>query len=898
MTVASPSTVVSEQSITPRSMRLAPQNAFIEFLPEDLTLSVPALFERQADRYADRVAVKFHVRSLTYAHVNRAANRVAHSLVSLTGSAAAPIGVLLSDRADMVFGLLGILKAGQIGVILDPSSPSVRLNQIVQDSGLAALIVDDRTIGLAQKFKTAVGHLIRLDDLDQNVEDLRLSIPSDQPAVINYTSGSTGRPKGAVRSHHQLLRGAMRQRNLSHVGEEDRMLVLSSPSFAAWGGRVLWTLLSGAQLLLYDLKQNGLGGLAEFIRREGVTIFHSTPTVLRHFAATLQVGDSFPSVRMLSLGGDTILKKDYEIFQRWFPGECLMRVGYSATETGSISSTFLNKRSVIDSPIVPVGYISKAVEVTIVDEHDRPVGVNEVGEIVVKSEDVTLGYWRRPDLTAAAYTIDPNDDRRRAYHTGDIGRLRPDGQLEHLGRKDFQVKIRGNRVEISEIELALMDHAAVSEVFVMARNENSEGRYLAAYLVLKDHASIAGGELRGYLKDKLPDYMIPAAFVFVNSLPLNAGGKVDRAALPEPDRSSNRSDTPLAPRDDIEAALATIWQDTLRLNSIDLRADFFDLGGDSLLAGRIFAEIDRQLGKRLSPTVLLTAPTIEQLAVIVRQAEVASPPPTLVAIQPHGSKLPLFLAHGIGGGVLDYTPLARHLGSDQPVYGLVAVGLDGTERQVVDLREMAMRYVQEILAKQPSGPYALGGYSYGGAVALEIAQQLLALGQEVKVLAEFDSHAPRSNFHQLRLNRQFVFGFIKNFPFWLEQFLRLGPRGILARVRRKLRLAWWRLRKLNKDYIDISDLMDDISNISPEQREFMANQSRGLRAYQPQPYAGRVVAFRTRAQSLFCSFDPQLGWSTLAAARVEACVVAGSHHNMLQEPYVRSLAAQLKIRLD
>jgi amino acid adenylation domain-containing protein len=864
----------------------------------DLRQSIPARFEQQVRLYPQRLAIKYQDRSITYAELNASANRMAQAIVARRGEGEEPIGLLIDDRLAAITALFAVLKAGKIVVILDPVYPAARLEQIMQDAQLALIVTDRSALALAQQLVGAERSIVNVDALDADLSDqnLNLDLSPERLADILYTSGSTGQPKGVMRTHQRLMRTVKQQMDRYTITANDRALQMASLGFSGSLSSVYGMLCNGGAVVPYDLQSGGLIGLKHLLREAEITIFSATSTVFRHLVATFDAHDRFPSVRQIGLGGEPVLRKDIELCRQHFEPGCSVRTTLASTECGSISEYYIKRDTLITMAVMPVGYVLADTEVMIMDEAGHEVVPGEVGEIWVKSRYLASGYWRRPDLTAATFLLDPDGSDQRIFRTGDLGRMQPDGLLEHLGRKDFQVKIRGNRVETAEIEMALLDHAAVEEACVIARDDQSGEKVLAAYLVAQSRSTIGSSELRTYLKTRLPDYMIPSAFVWLAALPLNANGKIDRAALPEPDRTANRSDSALTPRDELEATLAKIWQDTLRLNTIDLSADFFELGGDSLLAARIFAEIDRQLGKRLSPTVLLTSPTIEQLASIVRQSNVSAPPPTLVALQPLGSKPPLFLAHGIGGGVLDYTPLARQLGSDQPVYGLVAVGLDGTEPQVVDLREMAMRYVQEILTKQPDGPYAIGGYSYGGAVAFEIAQQLLALGQEVKVLAEFDSPAPRSNFQRVRLNKQFMVGFVQNFPFWLEQLLRLGPRGILASARRKLRPVW-RRRKLNQGDIDISDLIDDVSHISPEQREFMENQSRGLRVYQPQPYAGRIVAFRARRQSLFCSFDPNLGWDTLAA-EVESRVVAGSHHNLLQAPYVQSLAEQLKECLD
>ncbi|MGB2677420.1 MAG: alpha/beta fold hydrolase, partial [Candidatus Acidiferrum sp.] len=497
------------------------------------------------------------------------------------------------------------------------------------------------------------------------------------------------------------------------------------------------------------------------------------------------------------------------------------------------------------------------------------------------------GYLNRPELTAEKFIPDPfsAEPAARMYKTGDLARYRPDGNIEFLGRADHQVKVRGFRIELGEIEAVLGQHPAVREAVVLAREDAPGEKRLVAYVVAESTAD----ELRRFLKDKLPDHMVPAVFVLLDTLPLLSNGKIDRRALPAPERSRPELEKSfVAPRDDLELQFAHIWEEVLDVRPIGVRDNFFELGGHSLLAIRLFALIEKQLGKKLPLTAVFQGATIEHLASVLRQQATSGPQSSLVAIQPGGSKRPLFLVHPAGGHVFPYVHLAKFLGPDQPCYGLQARGLEDGQDPHTRIEDMAAYYIQALQSVQPTGPYLLGGWSMGGVVAFEMAQQLHTQGQQVALLALLDSRIPTPDetFPEedaeaiLLVERYFGISFGP-----MESLAKLSKEGQLAFVLEQAKSAG-----LIPAELDVSQARRFVELLRSDLR---ATQNYGLHHY-----PGRVTLFKARETLTSTSPDPTFGWSEWASGEVEVHVVPGNHANLIYEPHVEILAKKLTACLN
>jgi thioesterase domain-containing protein len=595
-------------------------------------------------------------------------------------------------------------------------------------------------------------------------------------------------------------------------------------------------------------------------------------------------GGYFPDVRVIRLEGDQAAPADAVLHRKHCAPECVLVNGLGATETGLTRRYFVDRNTEIAGGILPVGYPVEDMEVLLLDERGDPVECGQAGDIAVKSGYLAVGYWRNPELTNVRFRHCEGEDGLRTYLTGDLGRMRADGCLEHLGRRDFQVKIRGHRVDVAEVESALCGLEEVREAAVAAFDDTHGEKRLAAYLVPAGQRMPPAGALRRFVAERVPDYMIPSLFLTVASLPLNLNGKLDRAALPAPEPASSAAR--VEPRNAAEEALAGIWRAVLGLGEVGVRDDFFEAGGDSLLAASMFARIRRRFGKDLPVATILEAPTIERLARAVCEDGWAPGPSTLAPLQPNGSRPPFFCFHPADGQVLFYRGMARALGPDQPVYGLQAAGLDGREPPLVRVEEMAARYLREMREVQPQGPYRLGGHCLGVLLALEVAQQLQAQGERVGLLVSFDTD----------LLWQMVSSPREAVRYHLATLSRLSARGKLAYLAERARYNVARLAGTMA--AKAGALYGALGRPLPAGLRGMVirelNHQAGIR-YVPRPYGGRLILFLDDAGA---PRDRALFWETVAAGGVEVQSVPGRDAGIFSEPNVRVLAGKLRACLE
>ena len=516
-----------------------------------------------------------------------------------------------------------------------------------------------------------------------------------------------------------------------------------------------------------------------------------------------------------------------------------------------------------------MGYPVEETEILLFDQAGNSTDI--IGEIAIRSPHIALGYWRKPELTAAVFLPDPTGGERRIYRTGDWGRFRLDGSLEFLGRKDFQVKIRGFRLELGEIEAVISKHPDVLNTVTIVREDIPGDKCLIAYIVPEVQAKLTQTELRQFLKQKLPDYMIPSAVVFLEKFPLTPNGKIDRRALPAPD--SNRQNTEedfLSPRDELELQLTKIWGKVLGCKPIGVRDNFFDLGGHSLLGVKLFAQIEKSFQTNLPLSVLFQNPTVEEMAKVLRKEKVTPSWYSLVPIQSGGSRPILFGIHHIY-----FNDLSRYLGPEQPIYALHYAMAEATHRalSLPKMEDLAAHYIEEMRTLQPESPYFLMGLSFGGVIAYEMAQQLVAQGQQVGLLALFDT--------RIEMGRKLL-------PFRqrVANLLRLPLPELMARingiVERKLRVL-----KYGNQYLP------HIYNVE------------GLiataKAYTPKAYSGKVKLFKAMdvVSSINYQVDPpEMGWRKFVNGELEIYEVPGTHMGILEEPNVQVLAEKLRVCMD
>jgi len=613
-----------EEQMAIRAKCFHPSGSFIEFKKEEIEQSIPDRFEQIVRRYPDSMAVKTKHYELTYDALNRMANRLAQAILAQCGEGNEPIALLFENDAPMVAAILGVLKTGRIYVPLDPSYPPARISTILEDSQADLIVTNTYNLPLARQLIQGRLQWINTDEFDSSLstENPGLSMSPDILAWILYTSGSTGQPKGVVQNHRNVLSHIMAYTNNINICPDDRLTLLHSYSFSASQLNFFGALLNGAALFPFNLKWEGVERVGNWLMQEGISIYHSVPTVFRHFVSSLTGEVEFPQLRLIHLSGALVTRRDLELYKKHFSTESIFLHRIGATETQTIRWYFIDKESHISGSVVPVGYAVQNKEVVLLGEDGQEVGCNETGEIAVRSRYLAVGYWRRPDLTRAKYLPDPNGGDERVYLTGDLGRMLPDGCLEYLGRKDLQVKIRGYRVEVTEIETLLLELPAVKEAAVVARGDVGNEKQLVAYIVATHDPVPSISELRRSLRQKLPDYMVPSNFVVMDALPLTLNGKLDRRALPEPGKSRPDLDAPfVAPRTPVEEQLAQIWAEVLDLDQVGIHDNFLDLGGNSLMATQVISRVRDAFQVELPLRSLFETPTVADLAVAIVQTQ-------------------------------------------------------------------------------------------------------------------------------------------------------------------------------------------------------------------------------------------------------------------------------------
>ncbi|HXN84741.1 MAG TPA: AMP-binding protein [Candidatus Binataceae bacterium] len=853
--------VINSAWPVPQHRCYGPQNAFTPFTLSDSENTLGLRFEAQVAKHPEAIAISDGVHEWNYRELNGIANRIATELQRAGGTNDIPVALLFEHCAPAIAAMLATLKAGRCYVPFNPRQPAARLARIFKDCGARVVITNRLNAAMAREISDAAATLIEIDQLltEPREENLGLSISPDAIACIMFTSGSTGVPKGVAHSHRTLLPNVMNYTNDAHLAPSDRHTLLASYDAGAAMVPSYSTLLNGASLHLFDVRAGGFTELAAWLTERRITIYHSVPQVFRHFVAALPEGMSFPRLRMVRMGGETVTVADVEMYRQRFSTTAILQIGLAATEIVPIRTFFLDAATPLDGPLVPVGYAEPGVEVVILDDDGREAGPEVAGQIAIKSRHLFCGYWRNPALTASVVSDLP--DGRRMFRTGDRGVILPGGCLIHLGRRDSMVKISGMSVEVAEVEAVLLRFPGVREAVVIGKPDHRGDMHLIAYIV----GNAKAAALRRWLKENLPAPMIPAAFVAMEALPLTRFGKVDRSALPDPESIQSGTHPP---RDAIELRLATIWSEVLELPSIGIRDDFFQLGGDSIAALELFSHIDNLFGRRIPMALLSGASTIEQQAKILRDEQWSPPSEAVVTLQPKGDGHGLFWVPGAGNDVVSLVGLARELGTGQPFYGLQPPGQDRNTQPLRTVEALASYFIGEMRKVQPRGPYYLGGGSFGGVVAYEMANQLTRAGERVALLAFNDSRAP--GYPKLRPNAPLRFRIFRKFGLRLAQpSARQWPD-----LRREMFNIWrarffMRMRKLRG------------LALTPESAyfNFLLIATRALRRYRPSAYPGRITLFRHTIQpsaELYFT-DPLLGWKELAAGGIETIDIDGDH---------------------
>ena len=853
------------------------------------------LVEDQADQTPEREALIFERQRMTYGELNRRANQLAHYLRAIGVGHETLVGLFVERSADMVVAMLGVLKAGGAYVPLDPSFPQNRLSYMIEDSGMRVVLTHQN---LEQQLPRRTAAVIRLDsDWDQiaNCPCVSTELPAGDPAdlaYVLYTSGSTGKPKGVEIQHSAFVNFLLSMQGEPGFTAADTLLAVTTLSFDISGLEIYLPLISGGRVVIAGSDDaRDPARLMKRIGDSGCTVMQATPATWR---ALLDAGWSGAAKLRILCGGEAF---PADLVSQLLPRSAELWNMYGPTET-TVWSTIHRVTSA--TVPVPIGRPIANTRIFLLDGQLNLVPKGAVGELYIGGSGLARGYLGRPELTQARFVQDPCEPGTRLYRTGDLARWLPDGALECLGRVDDQVKIRGYRIELGEVETILSRQAAIRQCAVVAREDTPGNQILVAYFETESGITLDVAELRAHLKRDLPDYMVPAVFVRLDKLPLTPNGKIDRRVLPIPpgDQIECR-DGFVAARDPLEQLLVHIWSSVLKVKRVGLYDNFFELGGHSLLAVRIVAQIEKFCNKRLPLATLLRAPTIADLADVLRAENWNPSWASLIPLRPGGSKPPLFLMHSHGGNILEYYPLAKQLDPDQPVYAFQARGLDGSIVKNQSLEQIAASYIEELRRFQPEGPYFLGGFCFGGVLALEVAQQLSQAGQEVGLVVMIQSMHPASASFDpsTTIVERWWHRTTKRLALERANLAYRGTSYIYERLRR----VWDVGRARTELALDRAT-----ANGRPRTRTSMPyilesltiEHDRAFEAYVPRPYRGDVVLFRASRQLSGLLADSTLGWKGVIQGRLDVCDIPGHQQNLLIEPNVSPLAAELTARLQ
>ena len=852
---------------------------------------VHELFEEQVTRTPEAAAVVYEDEVLTYRQLNELANQLAHYLRRQGVGPDTLVGICLDRSPDLIVAVLGILKAGGAYVPLDPTYPVQRLGWMIQDTGVKVILTQEharddlpqtavRTICLDSAWPT----------IGQESTDNPVSLAKpDHLAYVMYTSGSTGQPKGVAIPHRGIVRLVFGVDYVDLEGEQT-FLQLAPVGFDASTFEIWGALLHGHRCVLFPGRVPELDDLAQILQRHRVSCLWLTASLFN------LVIDERPQVlrdvRQVLTGGEALSVDHVRRALQALPDTQLIN-GYGPTENTTFTCCYRIPRP-LDEHLrsIPIGRPISHTQVYILDKQLNPVPIGVPGELYIGGDGLARGYWNRSELTAERFVRNPFDGtgQSRLYKTGDRCRYLADGNIEFLGRLDDQVKIRGFRIELGEIESVLGGHPGVGQAVVTAREDTPGGKRLVAYVVGRPGATCSAAQLREYLGQRLPEYMIPSAFVFLASLPLTAHGKIDRQALPAPGQELGGGLVEyVAPQSPTQEALCEIFAEVLGVERVGIHDNFFELGGHSLLAVRLFHKIQERFGTSFPLATLFRAATVQQLSELVFAEPRDISHSSLVQIRRGGTGAPLFFLPGAGGHSLVFSTLASRLDLDRPIYGLELQGLDGKKEPHSNMQEIAGYFTNLVQTVQKQGPYYLAGYSLGGQIAFEMALQLTERGQRVGMLAMISAAAPdllpTSRYRLVR------------YALRSTEFLRLSGKEKLEFVVFKARdwskdLRRWRRRRAQR------------STGSGYDRRLFANIKKvekwalvACRTYQPKAqYAGPMLLIReTNNADPICRrvLRGYAGWERYVTGAIETCDVPSGHGDILHETYAEVLAGAI-----
>lgn len=836
-------------------------------------------------RFPDKEFIVTPEGHLTYRDADRQANSISSALSKKNLGDGFGVGLFLKDNLKFIPAMLGGIKSHNYVVPLDVTFPEVTIKQMVEAASIRVILTDGTHLPLIRAMIGPETVVMNLDeiDLDAGAEYPLAQYGPDDWVQILFTSGSTGEPKGAIETYRYLAYAAYLKATAFQYEYSDRLLQLSSFTFAGQHTHLFGALMTGMTLCYYNVREDGFVGLADWMRQEKITIYNSTATVFRSLTSVLRQGEQFPSVRLVHLGGEKMFAADLEAFKRYFPNLQSVRFGFASTETQSVALNILPADYKFDTEILPAGRPTEGVKILIWDEAGRELPKGEEGEIVIHSDTMASGYVGNPVLTRQRFIPDLNNPGFQFFRTGDAGKLLPDGQLVHLGRIDRMVKLKGVRIEPDSIESQIMAYPGILQAACNVFEDRRGSKKLAAYFTTEPGIQIPVSDLRDFLRVRLPAALIPHYFMHLENLPRTHTNKIDRGQLPLPNLQRPVLPNPYIPAaNELEAALVKIWEEEIGIEGIGVTDDFFDVGGDSLIGVTLFIRIEQDLGKDLPVSVLVKASTIRKQAEIIRDERTSRDFSPVIAIHPEGSSAPLFFVPGKGGYPTRIRHLAGKIHRDTPIFALQDLSIQQHRRPLRSIEAMAAFYLNELRKVAPRGPYVLMGESMGGKVAYEMACQLVKAGEQVPILVLLDTYLTDSPFEESGWSYYRMI--LKKHWTVLRTS---GPQGRLDYLKfyretlfQKL-TGYIRQRDASKQKRRESGRFEEITRI----RE--SNLTASSR-YRPGSYPGRVILLKALRGSL--RDQPANGWDQVQTGELVIHPIDCYHGSILFEPAVSGLA--------
>ena len=881
--------------------------AYINDLAADQAedILIQDLVAQQCSIHPEKPAIVLDNKSLTYAELDKASNRLAHYLIRQGIVRESIIGFAFPRSLEMIIGILGVLKAGAAYIAIDPETPQDRIDYILSDSRPALILTTSAHQHKFSNYKSKIIYDLSLDEINrQSIHCPDIEIASDNLAYVIYTSGSTGYPKGVMIEHRSVVNLILSMQKVPGLSSSDVMLSINSIAFDVAAMEIFLPLSVGAQILMVERDKIANAWKLKEAIDNSVTFVQTTASTWRMLLEAGWKGNK--DIRIISTGepleinlAKLLLQNCRELWNFYGP-----------TETTVYSSAC---RIFTDDSGISIGYPVDNTALYILDDKLNAMNPGESGELHIGGAGLARGYLNKKDLTDKKFIHDPfvSNSKARMYKTGDQVTMLPDGKISYIGRKDFQIKINGHRIELGEIEQTLLKYPGIHQAIVTSVDSPTGHIQLAAYLVFPaNHSGSIGNssfqsdigkrklikEMQVFCRKKLPSYMVPSYFVLLEKIPLNQSGKIDRNALPEPDSFHvpvNILREIIPPESECEKLLVKIWQDLLHVEEISIIDNFFDLGGDSLLGVRM-VNAANIAGLEFSINHFFMHQSIKELADSLESSSLKKDFSYIIPINESGSGYPVFFFPAGGGNFKEYKTISSYLGNENPAYYFLPNGAYKTRDPFISIETLALEYLNDIIKLDCKGPVCLVGFSLGGAIAYEMAKILKSKEYEIKSLAIIDTYIPGSHYpNSLKKNRErFLFRLqdkLKSVSYrvWINENntamrdkVNKEPGNIFKPVKLFLKLLGsYTPPKLHKQELDFRKA----NNIA-------------FHGYKFEKYEGNVDVIWSRGNKYFDKNKRKTGsgWEKIIRGKFRSHVVDGNHKSILMEPAIRNVAGIIK----